>query len=191
MSIAPSPLGSALPAGSLDTGNALAADPLGAALTARPTADTPTPRLLTAVARRFAARPDLWRPRVRFTSPERFYARLEHTEEYEVWLLTWLPGQRTEIHGHGGSSGAFSVVQGALTERAFPRTSLPVHPPRLTLASGDTRAFGPRHVHEVGNDGEVPAVSVHAYSPALTTMSYFRQLPDGRLVADRVEGVDR
>lgn len=150
-----------------------------------------TPKLLADTARRIAAQPALWRPRLRFTSPERFYIRLEQSSEYEVWLLTWLPGQGTDIHGHGGSAGAFTVVQGVLTERAFPPTSLPVHPPRLTLVAGATRSFGPRHVHEVRNAGDQPAASIHAYAPALTTMTYYRHLPDGRLVTERVEGVDR
>ncbi len=35
-----------------------------------------------------------------------------------VWLLSWLPGQRTGFHDHGSSGGAFTVVQGCLRERA-------------------------------------------------------------------------
>ena len=37
-------------------------------------------------------------------------------EHHEAWLLTWLPGQGTDWHDHGGSAGAFVVVQGALVE---------------------------------------------------------------------------
>src|SRR5262245_13439411 len=53
---------------------------------------------------------------VRFASPQRWWARLALTEEVEVWFLSWLPGQRTEPHDHGGASGAFSVVLGTLSE---------------------------------------------------------------------------
>ena len=42
---------------------------------------------------------------VRFASPARWWARLALTEEVELWLLSWLPGQRTEPHDHGGAAG--------------------------------------------------------------------------------------
>jgi hypothetical protein len=39
--------------------------------------------------------------------------------------------------------------------------------------AGDGVGFGPRYVHDVRNLSEAPAVSVHAYSPPLTTMSFY------------------
>lgn len=155
-----------------------------------PAAPAPGPVRLGELVERIAARAELWLPYVRFESPDRYYTRLERTATHEVWLLTWLPRQGTEIHGHGGSKGAFTVVRGELTERVFPPTSYPVHPVPRRLAAGAVRAFGPRHVHQVTNEGPVPAVSIHAYAPSLTSMAYYRQLPDGRLVTDRVEEVD-
>ncbi|MFJ8692069.1 cysteine dioxygenase [Streptomyces roseolilacinus] len=150
----------------------------------------PSPARLGRLAERIAARTELWLPYVRFESPDRYHTRLDRTATHEVWLLTWLPGQGTEIHGHGGSKGAFTVVRGELTERVFPPTSYPVHPVPRRVPSGAVRAFGPRHVHQVVNEGPVPAVSIHVYAPSLTSMAYYRQLPDGRLVTDRVEEVE-
>jgi hypothetical protein len=49
------------------------------------------------------------------------------------------------------------------------------------VRAGDSRGFGPRHVHDVCNPYAEPAVSVHAYSPPLTEMSYYTLLPGGRL----------
>ncbi|WP_130799505.1 cysteine dioxygenase [Streptomyces otsuchiensis] len=150
-----------------------------------------SPASLSELARRVAARTGLWKPLVRFTEPERFYVRLEQSRDHEVWLLTWLPGQGTDIHNHGGSSGAFTVVDGALDETTFRPGAAPARPRPRLLGAGALRSFGPRYVHEVVNRGTAPAVSVHAYSPALTTMSYYRHLDDGTLVLDRTEGVDR
>ena len=45
------------------------------------------------------------------------------------------------------------------------------------------RAFGPDYVHDVRNDTVEPAVSVHAYSPPLTSMRRFELAPDGLLRA--------
>ncbi|NJP65616.1 cysteine dioxygenase [Streptomyces spiramenti] len=160
---------------------------------AAPAARIPhSPASLAALARRFAADPGSWERVVRFTAPERFYTRLSVEADHEVWLLTWLPGQGTEIHDHGGSSGAFTVVRGELTEGTFlPGAVTPqrVEPRRLPV--GGLRSFGPRYVHEVVNRGTEPAASIHAYAPALTAMSTYRRRADGILVLDRTEEVDR
>jgi predicted metal-dependent enzyme (double-stranded beta helix superfamily) len=154
------------------------------------TADTLTPRELAEIVRGAAARPELWQPRLLWTEPDRYYVRLPSPASHELWLLTWLPGQGTEIHGHGGAAGAFAVVAGELTERSFSPSLRPTGAEPRLLTSGAVRSFGARHIHDVVNRGELPAASIHAYSPALSTMTYYRELPDGTLVTDRVEGVE-
>lgn len=146
-----------------------------------------TPAGLGALVRGLAARPGRWRSAVRFDAADRFHTRLRVGDGYEVWLLTWLPGQGTEIHDHGGSAGAFTVVEGVLTERAFPA---PAGAPQVReLAVGGLRSFGPRYVHEVSNAGTAPAVSIHAYAPALSAMSYYAELPGGGLRPLRTDPV--
>ncbi len=44
---------------------------------------------------------------------------------------------------------------------------------------GSVTTFGPRHLHDVGNDSGAPAVSVHAYSPPLTAMRRYEMAPSG------------
>lgn len=147
----------------------------------------PTPAALGELARAVAGRPDRWRPAVRFDAAARFHTRLEVTGGHEVWLLTWLPGQGTEIHDHGGAAGAFTVVAGVLTERAFPASG--GAPRARELAAGGLRSFGPRYAHEVVNPGTEPAVSIHAYAPALAAMSYYAELPGGGLRPVRTDPV--
>ena len=65
-----------------------------------------------------ATRPERWLALVRYDADRRWYQRLARDEDHEVWLLSWLPGQRTGFHDHGSSGGAFTVVQGCLRERA-------------------------------------------------------------------------
>ena len=48
--------------------------------------------------------------------------------------------------------------------------------------SGESVGFGPRYVHDVRNTSTAPAVSVHAYSAPLTSMTYY-DLEDGQLTA--------
>lgn len=136
------------------------------------------PTRLYHLARQLADRADLWRPHVRFARDNRWSVRVAVTDDYEAWLLTWLPGQSTGLHDHGGSAGAFAVVEGALEESTLapaysPRVPRPAALVHRTLSTGRVRAFGPDYVHDVTNTGRVPAVSLHVYAPALETMHRF------------------
>ena len=75
---------------------------------------------LTQLVRSIAARQDRWADLVRYHAGERWYQRLEQTGNHELWLLSWLPGQRTGFHDHFGSAGAFAVVRGEVQERTIP-----------------------------------------------------------------------
>jgi len=117
------------------------------------------------LARAVAADRAAWAPLVRYDATTRWYHRLRTGPGYEVWLLSWLPGQGTGTHGHGASSGLLTVLQGALTERTgHDRTAA------RALTPGPLRVFAPGYVHDVTNDGLEPAVSLHVYHPGLTEM---------------------
>ena len=136
---------------------------------------------LAQIALRAADQPELWRDLVRFDAAKRWYGRLELGDEHEVWLLTWLAGQQTGFHDHGESCGAFVVANGSLTERAA-AAGRPESPGRM-LSAGAVRSFGPHYVHDVRNDTTEPAVSIHAYSPPLTSMRRFDITEGGLLRA--------
>jgi predicted metal-dependent enzyme (double-stranded beta helix superfamily) len=128
-----------------------------------------------AIARQFAAHPAEWPVAPRFNPQERWYHRLAAEPDFEVWLLTWLPGQSTDLHDHGGSAGGFHVYSGTLTEDTV---ELPDSaPPKIIsrdLGDGVGRRFGTHHIHRIVNRSSRPAVSVHAYGPALSTMTKYR-----------------
>jgi predicted metal-dependent enzyme (double-stranded beta helix superfamily) len=135
------------------------------------------------IALRLAAQPTLWRPLVEFDLDARYYTRLAAQPDFEAWLLTWLPGQATEWHDHGGSAGAFLTLQGTLTEeRAELRAggNPRVIPTARELAAGTLRTFGARHIHRVSNSSAEAAVSLHVYAPELHEMNHFRR--DGELL---------
>ncbi|AZS72170.1 cysteine dioxygenase [Streptomyces lydicus] len=127
------------------------------------------------LARSIAADRAAWAPLVRYDATTRWYHRLRTVPQaldsaraegapigYEVWLLSWVPGQGSGRHDHGASSGVLTVLEGELTEHAEdgPRT----------LTAGAQRVFAPGYVHEVVNDALTPAVSLHVYFPGLTNM---------------------
>ncbi|MFC9620852.1 cysteine dioxygenase [Streptomyces sp. NPDC056930] len=127
------------------------------------------------LARSIAADRAQWAPLVRYDTTTRWYHRLRTVPRtpgspragqtplgYEVWLLSWVPGQGSGRHDHGPSSGVLTVLEGQLTERTERGTR--------ALDSGAQRVFAPGYVHEVVNDSLEPAVSLHIYYPGLTEM---------------------
>lgn len=139
------------------------------------------PARLAGIASDIARHPKQWLSQVRYDVSQRWYRRLMLTEQYEVWLLSWLPGQQTGFHDHGPSAGAFAVALGQLRERAA-SAGRPAAIEK-TVTQGAARSFGPDYIHDVRNDSAEPAVSIHAYSPPLTSMRRFDVAADGLLLA--------
>lgn len=137
------------------------------------------PAQLSSIVAATARQPEHWEHLVRYDSASRWYSRLELNDRYEIWLLSWLPGQRTGFHDHGPSAGAFAVALGSLVEQ--PATGGRPSPRTRALVCGDALSFGPGYVHDVGNDAAVPALSLHAYSPPLSGMRRFGLTAEGRL----------
>jgi Cysteine dioxygenase type I len=155
-------------------------------LVAGPGRDRLSPTQLGRLVGRVAASGE-WRDLVAFCPESRWFQRLELTADYEIWLLSWLPGQHTGLHDHGEAAGAFAVAQGALQETLARqgRRWLRSRP----AATGTVRSFGRQHLHDMGNVSAGPAVSVHAYSPPLTAMRRYEMTPTGLALVgtDRAE----
>ncbi|MFG3499459.1 cysteine dioxygenase [Streptomyces sp. NPDC047928] len=114
------------------------------------------------LARAIAADRAQWAPLVQYDATTRWYHRLRTGPGYEVWLLSWVPGQGTGLHDHGRSSGVLTVLQGELTERTERGAR--------TLRGGAHRILAPGFAHDIVNDSLEPAVSLHIYYPGLTDM---------------------
>ena len=118
----------------------------------------------------------LWRQHVRYDRGSRYWHRLATLPDADLWLLTWLPDQQTDLHDHGEATAAFTVVSGELEEVRVSdgrRVSRSLSRGRLSWVPAGA-------VHDVGNRSAAPAVSIHAYSPALTQMTFW-DLHEGRL----------
>jgi rhodanese-related sulfurtransferase/mannose-6-phosphate isomerase-like protein (cupin superfamily) len=132
-----------------------------------------TPAQLADIVETFASSND-WMERVRLRADQRWYERLYNGPDYDVWVISWMPGQSTGFHDHGDSSGAFVVVTGALEESLTHgrARAIPAHKPHT---------FGAGYAHDVRNISLAPAISIHAYSPPLTEMNEY-DLEAGRLI---------
>ena len=116
--------------------------------------------------------------------------RIYRDPNVDLWLVEGQPGQATGLHDHGGSSGAFVVVRGTLTEAVLePADGLTDRLRERRPGTGDVVSFGPRHIHSLRNLGDEPAVSVHLHRSPLARMNYY-DLQAGILVRIASVAVD-
>jgi predicted metal-dependent enzyme (double-stranded beta helix superfamily) len=140
-------------------------------LTRTPTLGLPgidrfSPAQLLRTARLFASDPEL--PNLLDPDAgERRWVELDSSPYLQIWLLSWPAGTHTGWHDHSESAGAFLVFRGSLLEQTA-HGKLREH---RTLIAGEGRSFGPNHIHHVANVGAQRALSVHLYTPRLTTMT--------------------
>lgn len=144
--------------------------PLHAILPARTVPPTPLqlPDLI-GLTRRIAAEVGAGRHPVHVDPRRRWYQLLRTDDFVDVWLISWATEQAAELHDHAGSLGALTVVSGSLLEQRWAGDRLRGR----TLRAGRSVGFPLGHVHDVSNPKPVSAVSVHAYAPPLTAMSYY------------------
>lgn len=125
---------------------------------------------------------------------DRWFVRLHGDDEVDIWLISWVPGHRTELHDHGGSLGALTLLSGSLDEFRWDGQRLR----RRRIEAGDQAAFPLGWVHDVlwAPPAAVaapadPTLSVHAYSPPLTVMSYYEVTGQHTLRRKRTELTDQ
>ena len=128
---------------------------------------------------------------------ERWATRLHADDDLDVWLISWVPDRSTELHDHAGSLGALTVLSGSLVEYRWAGDGLK----RRRLDAGDQASFPLGWVHDVMRapasiapepTAELlsPTLSVHAYSPPLTAMSYYEVTDKSSLRRTRTELTD-
>jgi hypothetical protein len=128
----------------------------------------------------------------------RWFTRVHGDDELDVWLISWVRGHATELHDHGGSLGALTLLSGALDEFRWDRDQLR----RRRIVAGDQAAFPLGWVHDVvwapsfaestpESITVEPTLSVHAYSPPLAAMSYYEVTDRNTLRRQRTELTDK
>jgi hypothetical protein len=133
---------------------------------------------LNALVERVAARPEEWRHLVRSEGEDRHFEQLWRDDHVDIWVISWMHGNDTGFHDHDVSQGAVAVVEGELVEE---RLRLGGEPDEIRHGAGQTFDFDASHVHRMRQDSDVPAVSIHAYSPPLWRMGAYVVGPNGTL----------
>jgi predicted metal-dependent enzyme (double-stranded beta helix superfamily) len=126
-----------------------------------------------------AADPRRWSHLVRHDPAQRVFEQLVDAPEMEAWLICWMPGHDTGFHDHDLSSGAVTVLSGAVREE---RLGLGACGPRSHVyVPGETFDFTAAEIHRVTHAGEQAAVTLHAYSPRLRRLGAYAFSRDGAL----------
>ena len=131
-----------------------------------------------------ASRPELWEDLVVDSREARWWIVLYRTPAYEVRLLSWEFDQSSGWHDHGGSCGGFVVTSGELEERYRGGDSVSVE--EHLFVAGEHACFDASHIHDVSHVEGRPAVSIHAYSPPLTSLTMYEPTPYGFVVSEVV-----
>jgi cysteine dioxygenase len=105
--------------------------------------------------------------------------RIFRNDAVDILLLCWRSTQRTPIHDHAGSICGVYVLQGEATEIAFKPSGIGLLIPgeSKSLRSGDITVSIDSDAHMVGNftTPEQDLVTLHCYSPPLTSMRVFHE----------------
>ena len=127
--------------------------------------------------------PWLWGHAVSFHLERRSHRVLYKTDALEIALFGWAAGQDTRFHDHGGASGAAFVCSGALVEDVVEALDgRAVRRRRHTRLPQSAFSFGPDYIHRVRHDpAHGVALSIHAYTPAVTDACDYEVLPGGSL----------
>jgi hypothetical protein len=128
-----------------------------------------------------AATPEQWGDLVRHATGERIYERIWDDEEVNAWLICWSADQDTGFHDHDQSAAGIVVISGEVREE---RLRLGSAPRSRAVRAGSSFGMAPAAIHRVLHSGDVPAVTIHAYSPPLVRTGAYRTGLDGELLRE-------
>jgi uncharacterized NAD(P)/FAD-binding protein YdhS len=97
---------------------------------------------------------------VRFDDEDYVRALIYRSDDLELRLHCWRPGQSSSLHGHGASACAFKIIRGTATETVLGDRDR-VWPPGSIVVEDQPR------LHQVMNAGSDALLTLHAYSPPL------------------------
>jgi predicted metal-dependent enzyme (double-stranded beta helix superfamily) len=98
----------------------------------------------------------------------------------DAWLIAWPAGTGLPMHDHAGSSAVIQLIRSTLRERFLDDDRVL----ERWLRPGQPVLLPPTHWHEVVNDSDDEALSLHVYSPKLTTLRFRSEFASWRSAAE-------
>lgn len=113
-----------------------------------------------------------------FTSQARFSSSYVRTpiitaDQIEILVLGWRPGQASPVHNHAGSWCGVRVLNGTATEIVYRQGACGAYYPSESkvLPTGSITTSFDQDVHQMANVHGDNLITVHCYSPPLTSMT--------------------
>ena len=103
-----------------------------------------------------------WEKYVKKDEENYFRNTVFRNENFEILIITWLPGQKTPIHHHPKNGCLMKILEGKLKETAFKNNDIFNTIYKENDASYIHDDIG-RHI--ISNESDTMAVSLHIYSP--------------------------
>ena len=109
---------------------------------------------------------------------EGYYTRncIVRTDNFELLLICWKPGQKTPIHCHNKQNCWMYIVSGEVTEHQykFDKNEMPIKIKTSQLESGKSFYINDEiALHQLQNKTNSPCLSLHLYANPIDTCSYF------------------
>lgn len=86
------------------------------------------------------------------------------SDNVEILLVCWRPGQGSPVHGHGPSDGLMIILEGEITNTTYTRDGRKI---TTVWKAGDIGHTPVGDQHEVKNTSDSNVVSLHVYAPPL------------------------
>jgi len=142
---------------------------------------------LSAFVANLAADSQSWRHLVRHEPDHRVYELLWDDEDVNAWLICWSQDDDTGFHDHDASAAAITVIDGQVREDSL---RLQGEPSTTVSGPGALITIPPNAIHRVIHAGDVPAVTIHAYSPPLVRTGAYAVSDDGELLREAQDGAE-
>jgi predicted metal-dependent enzyme (double-stranded beta helix superfamily) len=111
---------------------------------------------------------------------------LLETDDLEMMVACWTPGQPCAPHDHGGSVGAVRVLQGRARHTMWELQDGKLIPAQIeTVESGSVMHCDSKLIHSMQDDGaELPLITLHMYTKSIDHMIVYDRANDETLVVE-------
>jgi mannose-6-phosphate isomerase-like protein (cupin superfamily) len=144
-----------------------------------------TPEELLKFVQGLGADTERWQQHVHHDPDRRTFAQIWDDEDVNAWVLCWGRNHDTGFHDHDHSIAGIIALEGQVRED---RLHLSAPNTENIYAAGESFVVPKFAIHRVLHHGDVPAVTIHAYSPPLSRMGTYSENQTGELMREAWDG---
>lgn len=117
-----------------------------------------------------------WKKFIKTSTKKYTKNKIFSDRDIEVYIISWLPGQKSPIHNHSKNGCILKILSGNLTESVYTDSSPLI---KTSVLNKNNIGFmrDDLGLHSISNEGNNIAISLHIYSPPnhKTKFSYLNE----------------